>query len=112
MFLERPDVVIASSPQLLVALAGWWLARWKGTVRVRGARPVAGILAAVGVGDANSPLYRLLARIAGFLYREADRIVVVTPAFKEYLVDHWQVPRDKDFSSGKWRRDSSVFAPE
>src|SRR5258708_39536671 len=29
-FLERPDVVIATSPQLLVGLSGWWAARMKG----------------------------------------------------------------------------------
>src|ERR1700691_97592 len=29
LFLRRPDVVIASSPQLLVGVSGWWLARWK-----------------------------------------------------------------------------------
>src|SRR5581483_9613582 len=26
-FLPRPDVVIATSPQLLVGLSGWWIAR-------------------------------------------------------------------------------------
>ncbi len=96
MFLERPDVLIASSPQLLVALAGWWLARWKKTkfvFEVRDLWPES--LAAVGMGDTNSTLHRSLARIAGFLYRRADQIVVVTPAFEEYLVDRWKVPRDK-----------------
>ena len=52
-------------------------------------------LAAVGVSSRNSPLHRLLAKIAGFLYRSCDRIVVVTPAFKEYLVEHWRVPAEK-----------------
>src|SRR4051794_3135768 len=28
-FLERPDVIIATSPQLLVGLAGWWIAKLK-----------------------------------------------------------------------------------
>ncbi|MGA7290149.1 MAG: glycosyltransferase, partial [Terriglobales bacterium] len=27
--LIKPDVVIATSPQLLCALAGWWIAFWK-----------------------------------------------------------------------------------
>jgi len=96
MFLERPDVLIASSPQLLVALAGWWLARWKKTkfvFEVRDLWPES--LAAVGMGGTNSPLHRSLAHIAGFLYRKADRIVVVTPAFEQYLVDRWKVPREK-----------------
>src|SRR5258708_39728350 len=29
-FLDRPDVAIATSPQLLVGLSGWWVARVKG----------------------------------------------------------------------------------
>ena len=33
--------------------------------------------------------------IAGFLYRRADRIVVVTPAFKDHLIRYWNVPADK-----------------
>jgi glycosyltransferase involved in cell wall biosynthesis len=52
-------------------------------------------LAAVGVGDENSLLHHALAAIAGFLYRRSDRIVVVTPAFKEHLMQRWQVAEDK-----------------
>ena len=96
LFTERPDVVIASSPQLLVGLSGWWLARCKRSrfiFEVRDLWPES--LAAVGVGKADSLVYRSLARIAGFLYRNSDHVVVVTPAFKEYLVQHWDVPAQK-----------------
>jgi colanic acid biosynthesis glycosyl transferase WcaI len=96
LFAERPDVVIASSPQLLVGLSGWWLARCKRSsliFEVRDLWPES--LAAVGVGNADSLVYRSLARIAGFLYRNSDHIVVVTPAFKEYLVQNWQVAPNK-----------------
>ena len=92
LFIERPDVIIASSPQLLVGLSGWWLARCKRArliFEVRDLWPES--LAAVGVGSTESLVYRSLARIAGFLYRNSDHIVVVTSAFKEYLVQHWQV---------------------
>jgi len=40
-------------------------------------------------------LHRGLAHLAGFLYRHADRVVVVTPAFEDYLVEHWHVPQEK-----------------
>jgi len=40
-------------------------------------------------------LHKTLAKIAGFLYRSADRVVVVTSAFEDYLVEHWQMPREK-----------------
>jgi colanic acid biosynthesis glycosyl transferase WcaI len=96
LFLSRPDVVIASSPQLLVALSGWWLARCKRVpfvFEVRDLWPES--LAAVGMGEQNSLLHRALARIAGFLYRSSDHVVVVTPAFKNYLVEHWRLPLEK-----------------
>jgi len=98
LFLHRPDVVIATSPQLLVGLSGWWLARCNGVpfvFEVRDLWPES--LAAVGVSSQNSPLHRSLAKIAGFLYRSCDSLVVVTPAFKEYLVEHWRVPEEKIF---------------
>ncbi len=49
-------------------------------------------LAAVGVGGEGSLLHRTLGAIAGFLYRRADRIVVVSPAFKDHLIRYWNVP--------------------
>jgi glycosyltransferase involved in cell wall biosynthesis len=112
LFLARPDVVIATSPQLLVALSGWWLARCKRVpfvFEVRDLWPES--LAAVGVGDANSLLHRTLAGIAAFLYRHSDRIAVVTPAFEDYLVEHWRVPREK-ISVIENGVETSLFAPE
>jgi colanic acid biosynthesis glycosyl transferase WcaI len=96
LFLSRPDVVIATSPQLLVGLSGWWLARCKRVpfvFEVRDLWPES--LAAVGLGASDSKLHRFLAKIAGFLYRHSEHIVVVSPAFKDYLVEHWQVPPHK-----------------
>ena len=98
IFLDKPDVVIASSPQLLIGLSGWWLARCNGVpfvFEVRDLWPES--LSAVGMWSSNSPLHRSLAKIAGFLYRSCDRLVVVTPAFKEYLIQHWRVPEEKIF---------------
>src|SRR6202162_4784466 len=81
LFLSRPDVVIATSPQLLVGLSGWWLARWKRVPFVLEVRYLwAESRAAVGMGNSNSLLHRALAKIAGFLYSRSDRVVVVSPA--------------------------------
>jgi len=94
--LPRPDIVIATSPQLLVALAGWWLAWWKRVpfvFEVRDLWPES--LAAVGAGAEGTLVHRVLYRIVGFLYQRADRIVVVTPAFKDHLVQHWHIPAAK-----------------
>jgi colanic acid biosynthesis glycosyl transferase WcaI len=96
LLVSRPDVVIASSPQLLVGLSGLWLARCKRVpfvFEVRDLWPES--LAAVGAGDGNSMLHRTLAKIAGFLYRNCDRLVVVTPAFEDHLIKYWDLPRNK-----------------
>ena len=110
-FLGAPDVVIASSPQLLVGLAGWWISRLKHVplvFEVRDLWPES--LVAVGVSNAKSALHRSLARIAAFLYRKADHIVVVTPAFREFLISRWQVPADK-ISVVPNGVESKVFSP-
>ena len=94
--LQKPDVVVGTSPQLLVALSGWWLAWWKRVpfvFEVRDLWPES--LAAVGAGSEGSALHRTLSAIAGFLYRRSDHIVVVTPAFKDHLIQHWEVPAQK-----------------
>lgn len=94
--LSKPDVMIATSPQLLCALAGWWLACWKRVpfvFEVRDLWPES--LAAVGAGNEGSLLHHTLGAIAGFLYRRASRIVVVSPAFKDHLMRYWDVPAAK-----------------
>ncbi len=94
--LPKPDVIIATSPQLLVALSGWWVAWWKRVpfvFEVRDLWPES--LAAVGAGSEGTLLHRTLGAIAGFLYRRADRIVVVTPAFRDHLIRYWNVPAAK-----------------
>lgn len=96
LFLSRPDVLISTSPQLLVGLTGWWLARAKRVpfvFEVRDLWPES--LSAVGMGDDQSMLHRMLAKIAGFLYQQSDKIVVVTPAFKDHLMENWKVSGDK-----------------
>jgi glycosyltransferase involved in cell wall biosynthesis len=95
-FLSSPDVVIATSPQLLVGLSGWWIARRNRVpfiFEVRDLWPES--LAGVGMGGENSVLYRTLRKIAGFLYRHADHIVVVSPAFATHLAERWRVPPEK-----------------
>jgi len=94
--LPRPDVIIASSPQLLVGLSGWWLAFARQipfVFEIRDLWPES--LIAVGIGDKDSLLHNTLAAIAKFLYQRSDRMVVVTPAFKDHLMEHWRVPAEK-----------------
>ena len=61
--LTKPDVVIGTSPQLLVALSGWWIARWKRVpfvFEVRDLWPES--LAAVGAGGEGTLLHRSFGR--------------------------------------------------
>lgn len=70
-------VVTATSPQLLVGMAGYAVARARRlpfVFEVRDLWPQS--LAAVGQTSRHSLLYRTLGRLAEFLYREADLIVV------------------------------------
>lgn len=95
-FLKRPDVIIATSPQLLVGLSGWWLSTIKRAplvFEVRDLWPES--IVAAGMGNEKSFAYRWLKWVAGFLYRNAREIVVVTPAFKDSLVRDWSVPEKK-----------------
>ena len=109
--LPRPDAIIATSPQLLVGLAGWWLSFARQipfVFEVRDLWPES--LAAVGVGDENSLLHRVLGAAAGFLYQRADRIVVVTPAFREHLIARRHVPAEK-IAVVENGVETDVFAP-
>jgi len=96
LFLFQPDVVIATSPQLLVGLSGLIIAKCKRApfiFEVRDLWPES--LEAVGVSGKKSALVRVLAKVAGLLYRHADHIVVVTKAFKRHLEREWAVPSEK-----------------
>ena len=96
LFVRRPDVVIATSPQLLVGLSGWWLAKWKRVpfvFEVRDLWPES--LNAVGVKGERSLLYQSLAVVSNFLYRACSRLVVVTPAFKEHIAERNRISRER-----------------
>jgi len=108
----RPDVIIASSPQLLVGLSGYWLSlrqRAPLVFEVRDLWPES--LTAVGAGGRTSLLYRSLTRTASFLYQNADHVVVVSPAFEPRLVEDWHVPREK-ISIIENGVETGIFAPQ
>lgn len=73
---NRPDVVIGSSPHLFAALAGERLARRWGVpfvFEVRDLWPES----IVAAGGRKGPAYHVFSLIARYLYRRADRIVVL-----------------------------------
>jgi glycosyltransferase involved in cell wall biosynthesis len=110
--LPRPDVIIATSPQLLVGSSGWWLgfARQVPFVfEVRDLWPES--LAAVGVAGENSLLHQVLSTVADFLYRRSNHIVVVSPAFQRYLIERRNVAANK-ISVIENGVETDLFAPQ
>ncbi len=83
----QPDVVIATSPQLLCACAGRLAAllrRAPFIFEVRDLWPES--IVAVGALPARHPVVRALTVVEESLYRSARAIVVVTDSFRERLV--------------------------
>lgn len=79
--VPRPDVVIATSPQLLCAAAGLLLAKRFGAPMVMEVRDLwPESLVAVGVSRHHSPLVSALERLARGLYRRASHVVTITEA--------------------------------
>lgn len=86
LFVKRPDVVVATSPQFFTAVAGWLvgICRRRPFVLELGDIWPASIVAVGAMGQ--SFLIRTLERLELFLYRRSAAIVALTPRFKENLV--------------------------
>ena len=81
---DRPDVVVGSTPHLFAALAAWRAARRQGVPFVLEVRDLWPESLAVG-GARRGPVYWTLHALARFLYRAADRIVVLAPGVRDFL---------------------------
>jgi len=84
--LPRFDVAIATSPQLLVGIAGWWRRLIRGTplvFEVRDLWPES--IVGVGLSSEGSFFVRGLAGLARLLYAKADRVVAVNEAIRLHL---------------------------
>jgi hypothetical protein len=91
---EKPDVIVATSPQLLTALAGHWLSRSRRVPWVFEVRDMwpDSVLAVDAMNEGL--LIRALRRLETFLYASAARIVTISDALRE-LVAEKGVDRDK-----------------
>jgi colanic acid biosynthesis glycosyl transferase WcaI len=79
---RRPDVLIATSPQFLTALAGLWLSFLKRVPFVFEVRDIwPQSIVEVGALRAGSLAVRILEWLERLLYRRADLIVPVTESF-------------------------------
>jgi colanic acid biosynthesis glycosyl transferase WcaI len=96
MFLARPDVVVATSPHLLAALAGFLLARLRRAAFVMDVRDLwPESLTGGGVAREGSTAVGLLERLARFLYDRSDAIVCVTGRQRRYLLERRGVPESR-----------------
>jgi glycosyltransferase involved in cell wall biosynthesis len=94
LLLTKPDVIVATSPQIFTVLAGCilaWIKRRPFVFELRDLWPDS--IAAVGAMR-EGPLLRALRRLEYWLYSRAAKIVSVTNAFKRVLVGNG-VPQDK-----------------
>jgi len=85
LFVKKPDVIVATTPQFFVGITAWLLSLCR---RLPFVLEVADIWPAsiVGVGAMQkSLLIRMLEKLELFLYRQASSIVVLTDAFKKNL---------------------------
>lgn len=82
------DVVITTSPNLLVVIPGLfgkWLRGWPFVFEVRDLWPESAV--ATGVLSENSPITKILYGVETLGYREAERINVLTPAFRDNILN-------------------------
>jgi glycosyltransferase involved in cell wall biosynthesis len=86
LFLARPDIVIATSPQFFTAVSGWVVSRIYRRPYVLELRDLwPDSIVAVGAMREGFAI-RLIRRIEQFLYRQADLIVTVTSATRDILM--------------------------
>jgi len=96
IFVSNPNVIIATSPQLLSGLSGFILSFIKRVpfiLEIRDLWPES--LVGAGVGTETTVVYKLLSNLSKFLYKHSVHIIVVTPAFKEFLVGNYEVNPSK-----------------
>ncbi|MBS2027853.1 MAG: glycosyltransferase family 4 protein [Deltaproteobacteria bacterium] len=89
LLVERPDVLVATSPQFLAAVAGYWLSKLKRVpwvFEVRDLWPRS--IVEVGAMTADNPVIKGLEQAERFLYRHADHIVAVTHSFVDEIAAH------------------------
>jgi colanic acid biosynthesis glycosyl transferase WcaI len=106
----RPDVVVATSPQLLCAVAGYTIARTLGrpfVFEVRDLWPES-ILAVEALQD--SPFIRALKGVARHLYWHCDRIVTVGEGYARGIHRLYGVPESK-MAVVRNGIDTSLFVP-
>ena len=88
IFTKKHDVIIATSPQFFTLISGFLISKVRNTplvIEIRDLWPESVI--ALGAVKKNNFLIKILFRIANYIYKKADIIVVVTDSFKKHLTN-------------------------
>lgn len=92
---DKPDVVIATSPPLFVAIPGYIISRLKQSPLIFELRDLWPKFA-IDLGILkNKTIITLAIWTENFIYRKANIINVLTPAFREYLIKEKNVASEK-----------------
>ncbi len=86
LFIKKPDLVIATTPQLMISLSGWAVARLRRcpfVLELRDLWPESMVAVDISLGKV---LHKSLEWVAGFIYKRADIIISVTKSFKQNLI--------------------------
>lgn len=92
----RTDIIIATSPQFFTAISGRWLSFWKHkpwVMEIRDIWPES--IKAVGAMENSNPIIKFFEYLERKMYKSATKIVVVTDAFKEYLISNHNIKTTK-----------------
>jgi hypothetical protein len=86
LFVARPDVIIATSPQLFCGFAGWLASIFRRTRLVLESRDMFAESITTLTSVQEGRLIRWIRKLEFFLYRRGDRLVTVGPGYKRKLV--------------------------
>ncbi len=87
----RADVVITTSPPLLISIAGWLIARMKGARLIFDVRDIwPDVALEMGSIRKESICCRVFEKIARFMYKHADMVTTVSPGKAEKLQKYIQ----------------------
>jgi colanic acid biosynthesis glycosyl transferase WcaI len=93
LFVARPDIIIATSPQLFCGFAGWLASLFRRTRLVLESRDMFAESITTLTSVKEGRLIRWIRKLEFFLYRRGDRLVTVGPGYERKLVAGG-VPKD------------------
>ncbi|TXC90960.1 glycosyltransferase family 4 protein [Metabacillus litoralis] len=94
LFIKKPDVIYATSPQLFQGVTGYFLSKVHKTKFVFEIRDLWVDFAELLGQFENKKLLNLARKLESFLYKKADHIIVVTQGYKQRLIDQG-IPEEK-----------------